>query len=105
MQSEAGNNEEWDDSILKKEEVDARLQRKVEAMIKRERAMAFAYSHQVLTNTALTFHTCFTFYTTKFIIKEKKETSYILVSFPPFELEHEHVFYALFLLHSFKLHI
>ncbi|XP_057415969.1 protein IQ-DOMAIN 14 isoform X2 [Lotus japonicus] len=45
--SEAGNNEEWDDSILKKEEVDARLQRKVEAMIKRERAMAFAYSHQL----------------------------------------------------------
>ncbi|KAI5386831.1 protein IQ-DOMAIN 14 isoform X2 [Lathyrus oleraceus] len=45
--SEAGNNEDWDDSLLTKEEVDARLQRKVEAIIKRERTMAFAYSHQL----------------------------------------------------------
>ncbi|XP_061373431.1 protein IQ-DOMAIN 14 isoform X2 [Gastrolobium bilobum] len=45
--SEAGNNDEWDDSLLTKEEIEARLQRKVEAMIKRERAMAFAYSHQL----------------------------------------------------------
>ncbi|XP_004505151.1 protein IQ-DOMAIN 13 isoform X2 [Cicer arietinum] len=45
--SEAGNNEDWDDSLLTKEEVEARLQRKVEAIIKRERAMAFAYSHQL----------------------------------------------------------
>lgn len=45
--SEAGNGEEWDDSVLTKEEVDARLQRKVEAVIKRERAMAYAYSSQL----------------------------------------------------------
>ena len=46
-QSEAGN-ENWDDSVLTKEEIEARMQRKVEAVIKRERAMAYAYSHQVL---------------------------------------------------------
>ncbi|KAJ1382451.1 IQ motif, EF-hand binding site [Sesbania bispinosa] len=45
--SEAGNHEDWDDSLLTKEEIEARLQRKVEAIIKRERAMAFAYSHQL----------------------------------------------------------
>ncbi|KAH7547602.1 protein IQ-DOMAIN 14 [Ziziphus jujuba] len=44
--SEAGN-DEWDDSLLTKEEVEARLQRKVEAIVKRERAMAYAYSHQL----------------------------------------------------------
>lgn len=47
MQSEAGNHEDWDDSLLTKEEVESRLQRKVEAVIKRERAMAYAYSNQV----------------------------------------------------------
>lgn len=47
LTSEAGNGEDWDDSLLTKEEVEARLQRKVEAIIKRERAMAFAYSHQL----------------------------------------------------------
>ncbi|CAK9161687.1 unnamed protein product [Ilex paraguariensis] len=45
--SEAGYNEEWDDSLLTKEEIEARLQRKVEAVLKRERAMAYAYSHQL----------------------------------------------------------
>lgn len=44
--SEAGN-ENWDDSLLTKEEREARLQRKVNAVIKRERAMAYAYSHQL----------------------------------------------------------
>ncbi|PKI69809.1 protein IQ-DOMAIN 14 [Punica granatum] len=44
---EAGNDEHWDDSLLTKEEVEVRLQRKVEAVIKRERAMAYAYSHQL----------------------------------------------------------
>ncbi|XP_022761516.1 protein IQ-DOMAIN 14 isoform X2 [Durio zibethinus] len=44
--SEAGN-EDWDDSRLTKEEVEVRMQRKVEAIIKRERAMAYAYSHQL----------------------------------------------------------
>ncbi|KAL9345313.1 hypothetical protein Peur_062988 [Populus x canadensis] len=45
--SEAGNNEDWDDSVLTKEEIDARLQKRVEAVVKRERAMAYAYSHQL----------------------------------------------------------
>lgn len=37
----------WDDSLLTPEEADARTKRKVEAVIKRERALAYAYSHQV----------------------------------------------------------
>lgn len=45
--SEAGVNEDWDDSQLTKDEADARLRKKVEAVIKRERAMAYAYSHKV----------------------------------------------------------
>ncbi|KAJ4845741.1 hypothetical protein Tsubulata_048707, partial [Turnera subulata] len=43
---EAGN-EDWDDSLLTKEEIEARMQRKVQAVVKRERAMAYAYSHQL----------------------------------------------------------
>ncbi|KAJ8755276.1 hypothetical protein K2173_019074 [Erythroxylum novogranatense] len=43
--SETGN-EDWDDSLLTKEEIEARMQRKVEAVVKRERQMAYAYSHQ-----------------------------------------------------------
>uniref|UniRef100_A0A9I9DR87 DUF4005 domain-containing protein n=1 Tax=Cucumis melo TaxID=3656 RepID=A0A9I9DR87_CUCME len=46
--SEAGGNQEdWDDSLLTREEIEARLQRKAEAIVKRERAMAYAYSHQL----------------------------------------------------------
>jgi hypothetical protein len=37
----------WDDSRLTRDEADARTKRKVEAVIKRERALAYAYSHQV----------------------------------------------------------
>ncbi|XP_044498536.1 protein IQ-DOMAIN 13-like [Mangifera indica] len=44
--SEAGN-EDWDASVLTKEEMEARMQKKVEAVIKRERAMSYAYSHQL----------------------------------------------------------
>ncbi|KAL8479273.1 hypothetical protein ACS0TY_026220 [Phlomoides rotata] len=44
---EAGNNGDWDDSVLTKEEREARLRKKVEAVVKRERAMAYAYSHQL----------------------------------------------------------
>ncbi|RZC94295.1 hypothetical protein C5167_029859 [Papaver somniferum] len=40
--------ENWDDSVLTKEELDARLQRKVDAIIKRERALAYVHSHQSL---------------------------------------------------------
>ncbi|GFP93288.1 protein iq-domain 14 [Phtheirospermum japonicum] len=45
--SEAGKNENWDDSVLTKEEIEARLRKKAEAIMKRERAMAYAYSHQL----------------------------------------------------------
>ncbi|XP_010469286.1 PREDICTED: protein IQ-DOMAIN 14-like [Camelina sativa] len=43
--------EDWDDSALTKEEKDARLHRKIDAMIKRERSMAYAYSHQLWKNS------------------------------------------------------
>ncbi|XP_050209757.1 protein IQ-DOMAIN 13 isoform X2 [Mercurialis annua] len=51
LASEAGNNEDWDDSLLTKEEIEARLQKKVDAVIKRERAMSYAYSHQLWKST------------------------------------------------------
>ncbi|XP_047980491.1 protein IQ-DOMAIN 13-like [Salvia hispanica] len=44
---EASQNEDWDDSRLTKEEVEARTRKRVEAVIKRERAMAYAYSNQL----------------------------------------------------------
>ncbi|XAR71069.1 hypothetical protein NMG60_11028166 [Bertholletia excelsa] len=44
---DGGNNEDWDDSLPTKEEMEARMQRRVEAVFKRERAMAYAYSHQL----------------------------------------------------------
>ncbi|KZV48479.1 protein IQ-DOMAIN 14-like [Dorcoceras hygrometricum] len=47
QQFEGGRNEDWDDSVLTKDQVEARSQRKVEAIMKRERAMAYAYSHQL----------------------------------------------------------
>ncbi|KAF8101237.1 hypothetical protein N665_0208s0026 [Sinapis alba] len=48
--SEAGNGN-WDDSVLTKEERDARSQRKTDAIIKRERSMAYAYSHKLWKNS------------------------------------------------------
>ncbi|GAB2294175.1 IQ-DOMAIN 14-like [Dionaea muscipula] len=39
--------DEWDDSVLTKQEVDTRMQRKIEAIVKRERALAYAYSDQL----------------------------------------------------------
>ncbi|KAK9072410.1 hypothetical protein SSX86_008844 [Deinandra increscens subsp. villosa] len=44
-QSEMGD-EYWDDSLITKEEKEARLKRKEDAAIRREKAMAYAYSHQ-----------------------------------------------------------
>ncbi|KAG2602548.1 hypothetical protein PVAP13_5KG696000 [Panicum virgatum] len=46
----------WDDSRLTPEEADARTKRKVEAVIKRERALAYAYSHQLLKATPMAAH-------------------------------------------------
>ncbi|XP_074281389.1 protein IQ-DOMAIN 13 [Silene latifolia] len=40
------NQSDWDDSTLTKEEIEARMQKKFDAILKRERAMAYAYSHQ-----------------------------------------------------------
>ncbi|XP_068665538.1 protein IQ-DOMAIN 13-like [Aristolochia californica] len=48
--------QEWDDSILTKEEMEARLQRKVEAVTKRERQLAYAYSHQLWKASPKTAH-------------------------------------------------
>jgi len=45
LQSE--HQDEWDDSTLTKEEIEARMRRKFDAIVRRERAMAYAYSHQV----------------------------------------------------------
>ncbi|KAK9068745.1 hypothetical protein SSX86_012860 [Deinandra increscens subsp. villosa] len=52
--------EHWDDSVVTKEERDARLRRKMEAMIKRERAMAYAYSHQLWKATPKSAQTALT---------------------------------------------
>ncbi|KAK4747548.1 hypothetical protein SAY87_014134 [Trapa incisa] len=46
----------WDVSLLTKEEVDDRLHRKVEAAIKRERAMSYAYSNQLRNSTMKAAH-------------------------------------------------
>jgi len=50
--------EDWDDSLVTKEEREARLQRKTEALSKREKAMAYAYSHQASTSPTISvlFH-------------------------------------------------
>lgn len=53
--SEAGN-DNWDDSVLTKEERDARSQRKTDAIIKRERSMAYAYSRKVILNLSSCHH-------------------------------------------------
>ncbi|MQM21993.1 hypothetical protein Taro_055040 [Colocasia esculenta] len=44
--AEEQNEEVWDSSLLTKVEMDARAQRKVEAIMKRERALAYVTSHQ-----------------------------------------------------------
>ncbi|XP_074563204.1 protein IQ-DOMAIN 13-like [Curcuma longa] len=41
----------WDDSLLAKEQLEARMRRKVEAVAKRERALAYAYSDHLLEAT------------------------------------------------------
>uniref|UniRef100_A0ACD5XBI4 Uncharacterized protein n=1 Tax=Avena sativa TaxID=4498 RepID=A0ACD5XBI4_AVESA len=46
----------WDDSLLSRDEADSRTKRKAEAVMKRERALAYAYSHQVLKATPMAAH-------------------------------------------------
>lgn len=51
-QTEAGGfEEEWEDSVLTKDELEASIRRKVEATVRRERALAYAYTHQLLKMT------------------------------------------------------
>lgn len=40
--------EEWDDSLQSKEQIEANLLNKYEAAMRRERAMAYSYTHQVI---------------------------------------------------------
>ncbi|KAI3978310.1 hypothetical protein MKX01_013108 [Papaver californicum] len=46
--TQTAGQENWEDSVLTKEELDARLQRKVDAIIKRERALAYVHSQKSL---------------------------------------------------------
>lgn len=39
--------DDWDDSVQSKEQIEANLQSKQEAAVRRERALAYAFSHQV----------------------------------------------------------
>jgi hypothetical protein len=39
--------EDWNDSTQSREQVEAKLQSRQEATIRRERALAYAFSHQV----------------------------------------------------------
>lgn len=39
--------DEWNDSVQSKEEIEAKLLSKYEATMRRERAMAYSFSHQV----------------------------------------------------------
>lgn len=48
--SDADHQQDWDNSMLTKEEIEARLQSKIEAAIKRERALAYAFSHHLWKN-------------------------------------------------------
>ncbi|XP_008790579.1 protein IQ-DOMAIN 14-like [Phoenix dactylifera] len=59
-QSEVEAHEKWDESVLTKEEIDARMRRKVKAVIKRERALAYAYSHQLMKVTPKSAHAVLT---------------------------------------------
>lgn len=40
--------EEWDDSLQSKEQIEANLLSKYEAAMRREKALAYSFSHQVI---------------------------------------------------------
>ncbi|KAL3598906.1 hypothetical protein D5086_006824 [Populus alba] len=46
--------EEWDDSLQSKEQIEANLLNKFEAAVRRERAQAYSFSHQVI-NSSVSF--------------------------------------------------
>ncbi|KAK8961022.1 Protein IQ-DOMAIN 14 [Platanthera guangdongensis] len=54
LESEA--QDDWDDSMMTKEEKEASVKRKAEAVMKRERSLAYAHSHQLLTITPKNAH-------------------------------------------------
>lgn len=49
--------EEWDDSLQSKEQIEAKLLSKYEATTRRERALAYAFTHQVFLFFS-TIYTC-----------------------------------------------
>lgn len=49
LQSQMG--EEWDASLQSKEQIEASMLHKYEAAMRRERALAYSYTHQVLTKS------------------------------------------------------
>ncbi|GAA0152484.1 hypothetical protein LIER_10956 [Lithospermum erythrorhizon] len=53
--SRASVGEDWNGSAQSKEQFEANQQRKTEAAIKRERTLAYAYSHQVISTPSLPF--------------------------------------------------
>lgn len=50
----------WDDSTQTAKEIQAKLQNKQEAALKRERALAYAFSHQVTMRSEITYRPRFT---------------------------------------------
>lgn len=50
--------EDWNDSTQSKEQIEARQQNKQEAAMKRERALAYAYCHQVSDFTDFCLQEC-----------------------------------------------
>jgi len=47
--------EEWDDSLQSKEQIEAKLLSKYEAAMRRERALAYAFTHQVFLSISLIY--------------------------------------------------
>ena len=63
--------EEWDDSLQSKEQIEANLLSKYEATMRRERALAYAFSHQVFSKLLSTIFTCFSTVVNEKVKKKK----------------------------------
>jgi len=59
--------EEWDDSSQSKEQIEAKLLHRQEAALRRERALAYSFSHQVASKT-----TSFIFFLFWLLVDQKK---------------------------------